>query len=196
MAAAQAVLETWELLEMIISYVPVHQIQSLKATSKHWNHLIKNSNPIRRARCVTPVRWSSKGDVPTYDSGYTIELHPKIKYMIAARDGNGEGTLCKRFNVDRYSAAILKPHRGEYATSPRCWALAMCLDDYAMFRSQQLPCVLYVKEGIKVGDILDARKALLKTYSKFLLIETDFKEPDYFEDEVGIKVRVAEETDT
>jgi hypothetical protein len=82
MAAAQAALETPELLEIIITFVPAHQIHSLKSVSKYWNELIKSSQPIRKARCAKPVRWSSKEDVPTYGPNRKIELHPQINYVI------------------------------------------------------------------------------------------------------------------
>ena len=82
MTSARAVLETWELLEIIITYVPAHQIHGLKPVSKYWNQLIESSHPIRMARCVRPTRWSSKEDVPTYGPGYKIELHPQIHDVI------------------------------------------------------------------------------------------------------------------
>jgi hypothetical protein len=82
MTAVQATLETWELLEIIITYVPANEIRSLKSVSKYWNQLIKSSHPIRRARCAKPVRWSSKEDVPTYGPDFKVELHPQINYVI------------------------------------------------------------------------------------------------------------------
>lgn len=54
MAATQAVLETYELLEKIIVLLPATQIREVKCVSKFWRDLIKRSNPIREARCIRP----------------------------------------------------------------------------------------------------------------------------------------------
>ena len=78
--------------------------------------------------------------------------------------------------------------------------LDMCL---SVQNGRRLPCTLYVKEGVKVRDVLDVRLALWNTFRKFVLCNvrrttTRFYGGSYssYSDDVEITVRVAQELDT
>lgn len=75
MAARDAVLNTCELLEHIISYLPPHQIAPASRVCKTWKTLIDDSAKISRARCcLVPIRESPRG--------------PGRPYTVYARDSD------------------------------------------------------------------------------------------------------------
>jgi len=59
MAATTAALDTYELLENIISQLPRSDIETVQRVSKQWRQLIGGSFVIRRARCLSVVETSN-----------------------------------------------------------------------------------------------------------------------------------------
>lgn len=64
MAARNAALTTYELLEQIISYLPTQRITIVRSVSKDWLQVVDKSIIVAKARCVHPVACS---DVLPFD---------------------------------------------------------------------------------------------------------------------------------
>ena len=163
MAATQAVFDTLELLENIITFVPPKKIQTLERVSKYWRQLINTSPRIRRLRCLKPAFYATDGQ-PIYYPGPCITIHPSLGYRF---DRTSREAIHRKFDICERSAKRLSRLRGDYATFPRCQAMLIKLDMH--FTDLQQDCVLYVKEEIKIGDLLDVRDKLLLTYERFVL---------------------------
>ena len=163
MAATQAVFDTLELLENIITFVPPKKIQTLERVSKYWRQLINTSPRIRRLRCLKPAFYATDGQ-PIYYPGPCIIVHPSLGYRF---DRTSREAIHRKFDICERSAKRLGRLRGDYATFPRCQTMLIKLNLYPLDLHQD--CVLCVKEGIRIGDMLDVRDNLLLTYKRFIL---------------------------
>lgn len=163
MVATRAVFETPELLENIIIFVPVKKILSLKRASRCCHQLIETSPRIRRARCLRPALFASNGK-SIYYPGPCITTHPSLEYQF---NRTGKEAMHRKFDISERSAERLIGLRGDYATTPRCQTMLIRLNQHSIDVHQN--CVLYVKEAIKIGDMLDVRANLLLTYERFVL---------------------------
>lgn len=162
MAATHAVMNTTELLVQVLA----HQIPLLKGVSKTWKSTITSSPRVRKARCLVPTHWKinyrsmTTDSIPVYDGAYDgpspIQLHPVFgELQRLLKTGNCNSW----FHEDKTERSSM-----DYATTPRCQAVHVTIQDV---QGKHLShCVVYVKEGVKIGDILGVSKALRTTYEK------------------------------
>lgn len=162
MAAAQAVAETYELLEMIIIYIPADRIKSLRRVLKNFKAFIGASIRIRRARTMAPSRRTNAKWLPPKAPIYASEDNIKMHHKMARKFGQllDNRSRINIYFIDRKRASILDKLRNDYATHPRCQELVM----YNVFTKGH--CTVYRESGIKIGDLLDAREDLLMALSK------------------------------
>lgn len=170
MAARDAVLNTCELLEHIISYLPPHQIAPASRVCKTWKTLIDDSAKISRARCcLVPIRESPRGPGRPYtvyardsDILFHVGLGGEDKCRFSERangDGPGRLTLLERrkfgFEITRESNYLERLDAGEFLTSPPVQSLHVGLG----FCTPELGGATWDREvravgGVRVGDLL------------------------------------------
>ena len=188
MAGARQVLELPELLENIISRLPAHQIYYSKRVAKFWDQLIRSSPAIRKASCLQPSCSTPHGTPKcSYTAQSSIELHPCIKGSWSFTKGD---TTYTRFRVDEYYVEAIQNFRDEFATAPRCQATLM--EAYHPYPwnplTRLMGCVLYVKGGVKMEDLLDLRDGMITTFERF---DPQDEESDSLDYKIKILVTLA-----
>lgn len=165
MAATEAVFATVELLENIIVNIPAREIHSLKKVSSYWNQLIRSSPQIRSARCLKPITDPDRAPYVAYDRGARINFNLRLpSHRVEAYDLQNHEYLTY-MDIPISVLQQLSVVREEYITSPRCPALDLCLRSYG---SYGISCVLYVKDGIKINDLLHVMRKLWLSYEESL----------------------------
>lgn len=139
MAACDKVLNTTELLEHIITFLPPRQILKVGRVCKSWKALIDDSTQITHARRLKPKAllpaWRNQRELaePLYDVGAHIRIHPGLNPLSLGRDpywptGADESLpmKCLSFGVSgtrEERAEANEPGAHEYLTSPPVQAL-------------------------------------------------------------------------
>ena len=149
MAAAEQVLE-------------LHQIYTLKRVSKFWNQLIISSPAIRKATCLQPSGYDAYG-TPGYSTPSTVNVHLSIGGSFRF---TRETPTYTRFYINSSSQKAMQKFRDEFATMPRCQALLV--QAYHSVKNRDfISCVLYVKDGVKIADLLDLRDGMKTTFARY-----------------------------
>jgi hypothetical protein len=161
--ACQAVLETYELLEMILSQLPVETIQNMKRVSKTWCKMVENSKAVIRSAvlvlikaldgtCITP-RYSDVKTLfthaffegETFPVGFGLQAHFCDRcYVLPVDEGDGTGDY---FATNPPSQATLIRLR---------WRVEV---NGSMF-GREGNCTIYVRTGIRIHDLLSIQKML------------------------------------
>ena len=167
--AAAAVFGTYELLESILVLVPAHLIHQLKCVSKTWSQVITSSARVRKARCLSPAEWIKNHHVhgrPLYKPKWSVRIHPHFRAM-CLRSGNGHSLYAYwyyYFRVPEKEYKSLERWGADYATIPPIQAVEITVEENTIDSSR----IMFVKEGVKVRDILEAGKALVTTHEKYV----------------------------
>lgn len=169
MAACQAVLGTYELLEKIIVNVPPQTIQKAKTVSKAWHTLIKESKAIGRAAVLGPLKHQSKYadyaqafglcGVPVYGKEMKINLHPNLcpyPKAVVASPKSVEGELSAKFDLRSRVWDGVAKRAGDFATKPPCCAIGI----FAAGFEGTVRCIVYVRDGVRLRDLLEVSTAL------------------------------------
>lgn len=158
--AANAVLDTYELLEHIITYLHPFDIARCLRVTKAWYTVVKRSARIRRARVLAPIQKFSHV-TPTYNYASGVRFHSSLE------EPNTNMRYCCSFSLDFDYQKIriekikkfiheqeLLAVKRHFATRPPCEALNIRFD--------QFDTTVYVKGGVRIGDILDVALALMR----------------------------------
>ena len=132
-----------------------------------WYRLIHDSKQIRRARCFTPVEWeniclehgtSTRKNTPVYERGAKLQVHPLLltTYSIDTRYGRHTN----RFRLLEHRPRTYEKKAAEFATKPRCQMIGVEVE--SGWRDGSCECVVYVKDGIRIRDLLDVARKLLQ----------------------------------
>lgn len=158
----QAALQIYEILEAILLELPDVEIPRATTVCKAWHKVISDSVRLRRACIFDHLRPTTQQDgpsgqqpqiwIPAYQPSAIFHLNPVF------------GTACDYFNIDGvrttrlfiYPASIprLRGERDAFATLPPCTTIL--LETYGRAK----PCMVYVKNGIKIRDLLDCARML------------------------------------
>ena len=167
MAATEAVLGTFELLENIVIRVPAlaYNIHNLRQVSKTWREVIKSSSKIHQLRCLKPISDEEYHDSITYvhSPGHYIRFHPELCSNETNQFLRSRGITL--LTPPKASTEYLNQFANDYATYPRCAALGMGLADWTdcdLWR-----CAVFVKDGVKVREVLAVHRALVITHSHY-----------------------------
>ena len=79
--AAQKVVGTCELLEMIMTYLPSKDVRTAEKVARNWRKIATTSLPIRRARCVHPTPLPHAG-MPIF-MDWPAKADPVFRAMVA-----------------------------------------------------------------------------------------------------------------
>ena len=179
MGAADAVLDTYELLEGILICLSPSPRDITKAmrVSKTWFTVISKSTALHNARILAPY---DKTKPNKYDRKFN-EAFPlyndrsSIQYRHAHILGHNRGWLGKqeteedslfKYVLDIYMAnhTVAAPAQIEdsYITTPPCQALSIRLLNFRNY------CTVYNREGLRVRDVLNAAHGLWDTTMRYL----------------------------
>lgn len=155
MTALDTTLQICELLEAILLYLPPSQITQAMRTSKNWHSLIQNSIRLEQRRIlrtqpslVPNAHHAGEWD-PEYEPGEKIRVHP-IFYYESFAVLNRHNKVHFAFQLDSSSGAEVMH---EFACLPpvqKIW----------LERRSNIYCVLYVKGGIRIKDIVEIGQAM------------------------------------
>ncbi|KAK5126588.1 hypothetical protein LTR85_009522 [Meristemomyces frigidus] len=191
--AAQAVFDTYELLEMIIALLPSGDIDSCRGVGTIWKQLVQQSKPIRRSRALSPLRgfysalntssiWfdTSRRDMPTYDGKAGIRVHPVLAGSPGYRQKNEQRTdmftdttevrrFTYRFDLpESWEGGRLQEALQDFATCPPLQTMAVVVRFYcpnAESFTSTTACFLRIDEGIKIDHLLQVKASLEQTYA-------------------------------
>lgn len=176
--AMVAVLSTYELLENVLALLPARDIETVKLVSKTWYKLVKGSRRLRNAAVLRPVSYNSGvigpagdeigRDVPTYAKGTMIYLHRSLQTStrfptahLKLSSFDYYPALSTSFEAKRqHLIAKRQQHfvakRQHFVTKPPCSAIHLHME-HKMGGNGKVyaDCVVYVKGGITVGDLVD-----------------------------------------
>jgi len=182
MAACQAVLNTYELLENIVKRLPAWQILDVKTINTTWLAVIKRSEDIQYAsRCLTPDKCEAcerKADhtpmIPLYHKKSPIAFHPALQpvrsyYQQCSHGLKCDGTFDTCTSVVNFEIPIVSGRNdltlSAFQTIPRTTSLTArpikALWLYVGWRSPPHPWLTLVAEclsaedGLTFGDLLD-----------------------------------------
>lgn len=178
MSALSAVLGTVELLEIILANLSPNDITRSMRVSKTFDEVILTSRILHDARILAPLNKLYPADYPPKN-----EINPRPQYGIdylhlPCCDKLGSSFLVvpservHYFNFSRSSLQAaqrqLRPGiEDRFMTSPPCQALGL--------RSayDQIDCTVYVKDGIRVRDVLGVVGEIARTAKCYLKFDDD-----------------------
>ena len=165
MAAADAVLSTYELLENITIYVPAWEIGCLRQVSQSWNQLFKASKRICEARCLKPIGWNDNHDTVVY--GHIDEM--KINLFGCSESRKSVRRMDLFF--DTITIEELVSSLDNFATYPRCRALQLQFHRWHKPISAPLDwsCVVYNKSGVTYRDVQAVGQKMKEAYKLYEL---------------------------
>ncbi|KAK3680536.1 hypothetical protein LTR37_021188 [Vermiconidia calcicola] len=175
MAAANSVFDTYELLENIIIRLPAIDITTVMRVATTWRDIISKSVRIHDARILAPIEKIRPHDDPRegHAKHPSYESTPGIDFTdlsIISPRSMFEFENSSIFLVDgkecvKKKGMVISIHedtpklRNLYATLPPSHAIyvkeSMVGWDYH--------CGVYVKNGVRIGDLIDAHRAV-KTF--------------------------------
>ena len=182
MAAQQAVLHTYELVERIIAHLPMLKISNAKLVCKTWKAIGNRSQLVRRAQILTPSAvphemslQSRKNGVVYYGRGIPplgIQLHRVFRHgpfcwttsrrsQVISGSSRPFGTLTGILELHGLQQRIGHLF-GEYVTRPRCAALSLTI--IPDFDSPNLQCDIYAPGGVTFRHVVETLTKLLKQY--------------------------------
>ena len=169
MAAITAVFGVYELLENIIVHCPAWDIRGLRQVSQEWNQLIKGSKRIREARCLRVVDWVPDEYIPLYEPmpSSVIRMHRSL--ADPSSDETNSTPQAWAVELDTSINDYAMPFADDFATSPRRPMLAIRFRYPRSASPWWMFAMVYVRDGIKVRDILAVREGLVQTYREFVL---------------------------
>jgi hypothetical protein len=187
MAAANAVLRTYELLEAIMLHLPPFDMARAMRVSRTWNSLIESSSRIYDLRILAPEdrrkhRHRARshvdnrsddsvnlGQIPVYASFESMagfRYNPNIPWP--------SGQACQSCAGDEYMGYYLNfgpevtEHDWrlnkvwkEFATIPPCQAIALRI------LKEEHYCVVYVRDGVRVKHLREASSGMLETVGTY-----------------------------
>ncbi|KAK3719559.1 hypothetical protein LTR37_004417 [Vermiconidia calcicola] len=179
MAAANSVFDTYELLENIVIRLPAIDIIAVMRVAKIWRDIISKSVRIHDARILAPIEKIRPHDdprdehriFPLYESTSKIKFNhlkiisPRSRFDIydfpqCTADYEEWGReMCAFITIHEETPK----HRSLYATLPPCQAIHTVERDM----SWDPGCVVYVKNGVRIGDLIDAHRALRTTEDRY-----------------------------
>lgn len=163
MAATAAVLDTCELLEHIISFLPARNIGRVQRVPMTWQELIRTSKVIQRVRVLRPCneancfwdpsRWEYVE--PTYTTDTSLIFHPAVASSL---DGpcnkNGVCQNLLMFDIPPRDSERHDHNRDMMLTTPpisRALVFSPCGFGH---------CEVYSPKGLKLRDALEVAQAV------------------------------------
>ena len=184
MAAAEAVLNTTELLEMILSELTVIELWKVRRVSPRWLDVVTGSATLQERMVLKPLQmthpWHASRSGNSYWNSrlinYPIQQEIRIsgplsKYNIPDSDGPFNHTLCPVTNMYTMTRLeILQLHKfrddlDRFAVFPPVQALYLELMENSGRRLKE--CTILVRDGVRIGDVVDAAKAMLATEYRY-----------------------------
>ena len=171
MAATNAVLGTYELLEQIITHLPPAQICFARRVSTSWNDIIQRSELVRRSRCMDPIIHPIDAPeyIPQYDPAVRFVYHPFMRAQLdRGRTGYDKVDFCPNGEYPGQSFLIRKTFDPEqFISNPPC-STVLFRGPLELHRAS-----LRVPGGIRVKDYLEARESIVDTLVKYYGEERD-----------------------
>ena len=173
MTAANAVFETYELLENALLHLDAKDVARLMRVSKTWHAVIAKSSALRDVRILPPLEKAKRGveihglhaPVPSYKAEHSGEYY--IPYNLkrgscwVCPPGYFDESDIHRFKCCGKTAIeqfrLARGDQDHYMTSPPIRALDFCLDGFYS------PCTIYVKDGIRFQHVQEALESIIKT---------------------------------
>lgn len=173
MAAAHAVFDTYELLERILLHLSPVNITKVMRVAHRWCDIITRSTILKGVRVPPPVQKTSHNRgtymrenfdvIPLYLYETDIQFNPKLctrKYSTDSRFNTSlEVYLSYAPTRDLIGDGKDQARLCEYATRPLCQALAIMLDG--------IDAVIYVKSGIRIGDLQHVVECMDETARRY-----------------------------
>lgn len=185
--ASSAVLETYELLELIITHLPPSVINAVRRVAKPWDELVQKSRAIRRHWVAQPTHFHTPpnyyfrsqlehtnagindkcGAFPIYADVRTLVVNPLFRGH--EEDEEDEEDLDSDDEEDKQDDGFKLMI--DLATSTREEQLERrrqfltnppCTTIALNFQCQTVSVLLRVREGIKIEDLLDIESAFAK----------------------------------
>ena len=157
MTAAQTLINTVELLELILLQLPPHELSHLRLVSEYWRTVVEKSSSIRRhyrTRLLVPTSWDglpSSKTMPAYEPNANIKPHAAFQTTIDVGNYDSRKLIRLTFSLDQLGE--LNDARTEFATTPPCQYIALG------WGSTSIPeRVLFVESGVTVGDLIEQRR--------------------------------------
>lgn len=168
--AAQAVFETYELLENILIRLPPVDVTRVMRMAKSWNQLIERSTTLYNSRILLPIlprkqptddNSKHENGIPRYPQSSELKFNPALK---------AQGLL---YNWEQASSLwvhlreSLKSRDHEFVTFPPDQRIYLEVF-YGTTR-----CTVYVKADVRIGDLLEVAESLVKTEKRGLEASVD-----------------------
>lgn len=178
MAAADAVFNTYELLEHIITYLRPVDVAKTKRVSKVWAKIIQESRHIHDLRIPTPRRKldelnlnqhfiSSKSFACSYDLGCHFKLTPALEGILSNsypwssvyEDSRGRRHYEAWMQLPNTTDGLKDEVLDAFVTTPPCQAIHLFLT--TRHPRYQIPdCVVYVRDGVRLHDLMAAAEGM------------------------------------
>lgn len=191
MSASAAAFDTFELLEMIIVQLPVHDILVARAVCRNWNSLIESSLQIRRSTFRAPNGGEYLALVKRQPNAWPVPVRMSpADYTVCPLLGSTVKTQSATyFNIDRQAISLPRIQLLELAgslsvtpffrslllTRPPCTAVSLMNDVNASLGTGVHIASLRNEQGVTVGLLADTVKTLLVQARK-TLTPTGFQE--------------------
>ena len=170
MAAANAVLSTYELLEHIITYLHPVDVARAKSVAKAWHHIIRESPRLHDLRIPAPLDKMGTAIFPLpadsnlaclYDLGSRLRFVTNlgVRYSSEIPEWNQANGDLRRITekgseLRFYRRGLRQEVLDEYATIPPCQAINL-------YRAMTgTSCVVYVKDGVKIRHLQKAAESM------------------------------------
>ncbi|KAK4547195.1 hypothetical protein LTR36_001416 [Oleoguttula mirabilis] len=178
--SAQAVFDTYELLEKIITFLPPSDIGNCRRVGPAWNQLVLRSKAIRRLRALRPLTGPLYGthtplrlnaDIPEYDGRLGIRIHPILSSSPGYRRRNSQLLDVYRsihaFDLpEAWEGGSLQEAQDAFATWPPLAAMSVVVrspGSFVRLYQTMTACYVSVIEGIRVKDLVEIRRKVEQT---------------------------------
>lgn len=157
-AAAQAVLQTYDLPENIICHLPTHDVRGTRLVSKTWHKLHQQSLAIKRAGCLGPET-ISKG-VPLYGRSAKLVTNPLLYHSHSTSAWTLTNGRFRRQSSHYLSAVALHAagFHEEFLTMPPIRSIG--ISHWSRSSSNVIDSASVERDhGLRVKDVREAREA-------------------------------------
>lgn len=159
MAAVRAVFDTYELLEAVLLAVPPGDVNRKMRVRSTWRDIVENSARLQHHRVLrTMSKPLHNVDRPQYQSEEPIRVHRILNPVEDLWEDPETGVKYQRLYIAlrfyEMTTDELSAVWHEHSFLPPCEKLQLCLRGYAR------DCILYVKDGIRVKDVVEIADAM------------------------------------
>lgn len=168
MCGAQHCLGVWELLENVLIYLPPTDLTRVMRVASLWKEIRQRSVRLRHNHVLVPFppetslfhrRCLRFDSVPQYppETGLRINCILRATNAFIERRRGGESRPAFQIDLWQLNTRLLKRFQREFVTFPPCQRVLLSTHPRSTI------CTVYVKDGIRIGDLVDMGNALSAT---------------------------------